>query len=84
MTVTVLEGTKEVPRNGGRKQQLVLSCFAINSLHAQTLVLTDAQTSFLGTSLVPLKTMIEVSNGPLSQGCAPGWPVATFQAAMRT
>ena len=50
-----LEGSKGVPRNGGRKQQLVRSCFALDSLHVRTLALTDVQTPFFGTPLVPLK-----------------------------
>ena len=53
---SALEGTKGVPRNGGRKQQVVWSCFALNSLHVQTLMLTDAQTPLLVTPLVPLKS----------------------------
>ena len=37
-------------------EQLVLLCFALSSLHVQTLMLTDVQTPFLGTPLVPLKS----------------------------
>ena len=48
------EGTKGVTRNAGRKYQPVRSCFALNCLHVQTLVLTGVQALFLGTSLVPL------------------------------
>ena len=47
-----------VPRNGGRKQQLAWSRFTLNSLHAQTLMLTDVQTSFLGTPLILLKLQV--------------------------
>ena len=43
-----LEGTKGVPSNGGHKWQLVWSCFTLNSLHAQTLTLTDVQTPSFG------------------------------------
>ena len=50
-----LEGTKGVPRNGGRKKQPVWSCLALDSLRAQTLVLTDVQTPFFGTPLVLLR-----------------------------
>ena len=46
-----LEGTKGLPRNGGRKQQLVWSCLTLDSLHVQTLMSTDVQTPFLGTPL---------------------------------
>ena len=52
---------KGVPRNGGREQQLVCSCFALNSLHLQTIVLTDVPTPFLGTPLVPLRKALRVS-----------------------
>ena len=59
-----LEGPKGVPRNGGRTQQLVRSCFAPDSLHVETLTLTstDVQTTFLGTPLAPLKC--EVPEAP--------------------
>ena len=40
-----LEGTMGSQGTGGRKQQLVWLYFALNSLHGQTLMLTDAQTS---------------------------------------
>ena len=33
----------------------LLLCFIIHSLHVQTLMLTNVQTPFLGTPLVPLK-----------------------------
>ena len=49
------QGTGGVPKNGGRKYQLVRSCFALDSLHAQTLMMTDVQTPFHGTPLVPLE-----------------------------
>ena len=55
-----LEGTKGVPRNGGHKQQLVRSCVVLKSLHVQTLTLTDVQTPFLGTPLIPLKSPLAV------------------------
>ena len=53
---TTLEGTEGVPTNGGRKYQLVWLGFTLNSVHVQTLILTDVQTPFFGTPLVPLKT----------------------------
>ena len=34
---------------GVRRSHLVRSCFALDSLHVQTLMLTDVQTPFLGT-----------------------------------
>ena len=40
---------------GGRKQRPVRLCFALDSLHVQILMLTDVQTPFLGTPLLPLK-----------------------------
>ena len=45
-----LEGTKGVPRNGCCKYQLAWSCFALSSLHVQTLMLTDVQTTLLGAA----------------------------------
>ena len=48
-------GRQGVPRNGSRKWQLVWSCFALDYLHVQTLVLTDVHAPFLGTPLVPLE-----------------------------
>ena len=50
-----LEGAKGVPRNGCHEWQLVRLCSTLNSLHAQTLMLTDAQNPFLGTPLAPLE-----------------------------
>ena len=35
--------------------RLSITGITLNSLHVQTLTLTDVQTSFLGTLLVPLK-----------------------------
>ena len=55
-----LEGTKGVPRNGGRKQQLVWSHVTFNSLHIQTLMLTDVQNPFLGTPLVVMILVIVI------------------------
>ena len=52
------ERIKGVPRNGGRKQQLVWSCCILHSLCVQTLMLTDAQTPFLETPLVPLQNEV--------------------------
>ena len=48
------EGTQEVPRIGGRKQQLACSRFTLDSLHVQALMLTDVRIPFLRTPLVPL------------------------------
>ena len=42
----------------GKQEQPVRSCFALNSLHAQTLMLTDVQTLFLGTPLVPSRVHV--------------------------
>ena len=64
VNTNVLEGTKGVPRNGGRKKQLVRSCFAPHSLHVQALMLTDVQTPFLGTPLVPLNCHAETLPAP--------------------
>ena len=38
---TVLEGSQGVPRNGGRKQQLVWWCFTLSCLHAQTFIMFE-------------------------------------------
>ena len=65
-----LEGAKGVPRNGGRKQQLVRSCFALNDVHVQTLTLTDFQTPFPVTPLVPLTCTIPVPFRELGQSRA--------------
>ena len=61
-----LEGTEGVPSKRGREQQLVWSCFDFNSLHVRTLTLTDVQTPFLGTPLVPLKVWFKALRKPCS------------------
>ena len=52
--------TKGAPRNGVCEQQLVWSCFTLNSLHAQALMLTYVQITFLGTPLVPSRNRTHV------------------------
>ena len=54
-----LEGTKGVPRNGGRRSKLLRSRFTLDSLPVRTLTSTDIQTPFLGTPLAPLKSKRE-------------------------
>ena len=44
-SILSLEGTKGVPRNGGRKSWFERD-FHLNSLHVQTLMITDVQTPF--------------------------------------
>ena len=51
-----LEGTKGVPRSGGRKQQLVRSRCTPDYSCVQAIMLTEAQTPFLGTPFVLLKS----------------------------